>query len=114
MMRLLRTLDKATGYVFVPSSGRGDAPPNPHALLSAAAGPLPSELGDIDDVQERWIDNRETYDELEREQWGLEAEVRARRAEVEQKEFAREARRDMGLGEEEEDVPPDRRLRRAM
>ncbi|RXK36719.1 cytoplasmic protein [Tremella mesenterica] len=80
MMKLLRLLDKATGYVFIPSDTEV---PDPNGMLSTAAGPMPAYLGDVDDVQERWVDRKEEYDEAEREEWAMEAEIRARKEEAE-------------------------------
>lgn len=73
MMKLLRTLDRANGYIFVPSSvpGGGD---NTQALWESVAAEVPGM--DVDDVQERWVDNRERWDEVERESWVREGEAR--------------------------------------
>lgn len=73
MMKLLRQLDKATGYIYVPSSSTSE--PNSYGLFSTAQSQ--GYLGDIDDVQERWIDNKETWDEREKEEWKKEGEMRA-------------------------------------
>lgn len=77
MLHLLRILDRATGYVFVPptavSSGADGAnAPNAQSLFGSIAGPVQGE--DARDVQERWVDERETYDAWEREEWKKEAE----------------------------------------
>jgi hypothetical protein len=34
-------------------------------------------LGDVDDVQERWLDNKEVWDAKEKEEWKKEGEMRA-------------------------------------
>ena len=90
MLQLLRLLDKAVGYAYVPppkpSNGNSDkirpvssddeeeddennptdpgpyptVPPG-HALQGMTG------LRDVADVQERWVDNREAYDEFEKE-----------------------------------------------
>ena len=49
--------------------------PNTYALMSAAAGPMKGPLSDVRDVQERWIDAREEYDEFEKKQWQKEGEM---------------------------------------
>lgn len=73
MMKLLRQLDKATGYIYVPSSSTSE--PNTYGLFSTAQSQ--GYLGDIDDVQERWIDNKAIWDEREKEEWKKEGEMRA-------------------------------------
>jgi hypothetical protein len=89
MMKLLRQIDKATGYVFMshdlPNPSSGDhshshsttTADNTHALFSTAQGLAPGWLGDVDDVQERWGRNKEVWDEVEREEWKKEGEMRA-------------------------------------
>lgn len=76
MMKLLRVLDRVTGYVFIPNSSTTRTA-NTHALFSSAMGLHDQDLGDVDDVQERWIDRRDEYDELETEGWRREGEMRA-------------------------------------
>ncbi|KZO92026.1 hypothetical protein CALVIDRAFT_504954 [Calocera viscosa TUFC12733] len=92
MLRLLRVVDNATGYVFAPPPGAREATPaaplareaqrrsttgpNTDALFSSAFSALPG--GDVRDVQERWVDAREEWDEWEREQWAKEGEAVAR------------------------------------
>lgn len=73
MMKLLQQLDKATGYIYVPSSSTSE--PNTYGLFSTAQSQ--GYLGDVDDVQERWIDNKEMWDEREKEEWQKEGEMRA-------------------------------------
>ena len=91
MLQLLRLLDKAVGYAYVP-------PPKPSNDNSDKIRPVSSDdenedenehthtdpepyssvapghalqgmtgLRDVADVQERWVDNREAYDEFEKE-----------------------------------------------
>lgn len=74
MMKLLRQLDKATGYIYVPTSSTSE--PNTYGLFSTAQSGQ-GYLGDVDDVQERWIDNKEMWDEREKEEWAKEGEMRA-------------------------------------
>lgn len=73
MMKLIRQIDKATGYIYVPSSSTSE--PNTYGLFSTAQSQ--GYLGDVDDVQERWIDNKEMWDEREKEEWKKEGEMRA-------------------------------------
>ncbi|EJT99385.1 hypothetical protein DACRYDRAFT_17536 [Dacryopinax primogenitus] len=92
MLRLLRVVDKATGYIFAPPPGshdpsstqapdshtRSTSAPNTDALFSSAFSSLPGP-GDVRDVQERWVDERERWDEWEREEWRKEGESVARK-----------------------------------
>lgn len=75
MLKLLRVLDKANGYIHVPSSA---ANPSLQDMEQQLINQLPDvdELGDIDDVQERWGNKKEAYDEQEKEEWGREWERR--------------------------------------
>jgi len=88
MLHLMRAIDKATGYVFVPPSdapappgtvetphGAASTRPNAFSLLSTAAGPMHGPRSDVHDVQERWVDAREEYDVWEREQWRKEGQL---------------------------------------
>ncbi|KAI5994544.1 hypothetical protein F5J12DRAFT_785744, partial [Pisolithus orientalis] len=85
MLHLARAIDRATGYIFVPpreapapegtidsSADSASARPNAFSLFSTAARPLP---GDVQDVQERWIDAREEYDAYEKKEWRREGEI---------------------------------------
>ncbi|KAG8707952.1 hypothetical protein FRC09_001527 [Ceratobasidium sp. 395] len=82
MLHLMRTIDRVLGYIFVPKPGSGEkdgqptgtARPNQDAVFSSAMGAIPGHS--IQDIQERWIDNREEYDAWESMEWreeGLEA-----------------------------------------
>lgn len=73
MMKLLRQVDKATGYIYLPSSSTTE--PNTYGLFSTAQGD--GYLGDVNDVQERWLDNKEVWDEREKDEWKKEGEMRA-------------------------------------
>lgn len=79
MLHLMRTVDRALGYAFIanPSTTTAELTPagvprvqqdNRHALFSSAAGLLP-DAPKVQDVQERWIDAREEYDEWEMGEW---------------------------------------------
>ncbi|KAL7422297.1 hypothetical protein Q5752_002943 [Cryptotrichosporon argae] len=69
MASLLRALDKANGYVFVPTAHADPAADNLHALFASAV-----DVGDVRDVQERWIDRKDAWDEWEKEGWKKEWE----------------------------------------
>lgn len=71
MMTLLRAIDRASGYAFGPAEGANDT------VWQVA---VREGMGGIDvrDVQERWLDSKDEYDELEREE--LEEEARMREA----------------------------------
>ncbi|KAJ7639769.1 hypothetical protein DFH06DRAFT_1217812 [Mycena polygramma] len=87
MLHLTRAIDRATGYVFVPppesnappgtvdaSDASSAARPNSYALFSSAIGPMHGPADDIRDVQERWVDAKEEWDEYEKVQWRREGE----------------------------------------
>jgi len=78
MASFLRAIDRATGYVFQGARGTDE---NGHTIDDEAsiwaqamsdhwAGKM-----EVRDVQERWIDRREEYDELERKAWEEEAKL---------------------------------------
>lgn len=91
MINLTRTIDRATGYVYVPPPS-SKAPPgtindtaappsiraNTYALFSSAAGEMKGLRSDVRDVQERWIDAKEEWDAFERREWRKEGEAAAR------------------------------------
>jgi GPN-loop GTPase len=95
MLHLTRVIDRATGYVYVPpvdaQQPEGtikdvDAPssvrPNMFGLMSSAAGPITGKRSDVRDVQERWIDAKEEWDEFERAEWRREGEFIRRATET--------------------------------
>lgn len=59
MMTLLQAIDRASGYVFGGAEGANDT------VWQVAVREGMTTM-DIRDIQERWIDSREEYDELER------------------------------------------------
>ena len=89
MLNLTRAIDRATGYVFIPPEGAqtpegtvrdpsaaSSTQPNVHTLMSSAMGPRPVGLrSDVRDVQERWVDARDEWDEHEKAQWRREGEA---------------------------------------
>lgn len=60
MMHLLRVVDRAGGYVFGSAEGANDT-------IWAVAMRNEGALMDAQDIQERWIDNKDAYDQEERE-----------------------------------------------
>ena len=68
MMLLLRAIDRAGGYVFGGPEGANDT-------VWQVAMREDAVTMDIKDVQERWIDRREEFDELERLQWAEERKM---------------------------------------
>jgi hypothetical protein len=102
MLLLARTIDRATGYVFVPppnatqppgtttattntntnttdddpSSNPGAAHrPNEYGLFSSVLSTMRGPRSDVRDVQERWVDAREEWDAFERKEWRKEGEM---------------------------------------
>lgn len=69
MMSLLQAIDRASGYAFGGAEGANDT--IWQVAVREGMGTL-----DIRDVQERWLDSREEYDENERQDWENEAKVR--------------------------------------
>ncbi|KAJ5811374.1 hypothetical protein N7474_007675 [Penicillium riverlandense] len=71
MMNLLQAIDRASGYAFGPAEGANDTVWQ--VAVREGLGSM-----DVRDVQERWIDSKDEYDEIERRE--LEEEARAREA----------------------------------
>lgn len=71
MMNLLRAIDRASGYAFGPAEGANDS-------IWQVAVREGMGTTDVRDVQERWLDAKDEYDELERQE--LEEEARMREA----------------------------------
>ncbi|KAM7200058.1 GPN-loop GTPase 2 [Naviculisporaceae sp. PSN 640] len=61
MMHLLRVIDRAGGYVFGSAEGANDT-------VWQVAMRNEASLMDVPDIQERWIDSKEEYDEMERKE----------------------------------------------
>ncbi|KAI5291301.1 hypothetical protein KEM55_008374, partial [Ascosphaera atra] len=70
MMALLQAIDRAGGYAFGSAEGANDTVWQ--VAVREGMGTM-----DVRDVQERWLDMREEYDELERKQWAEEAKASA-------------------------------------
>ncbi|KZV73877.1 cytoplasmic protein [Peniophora sp. CONT] len=106
MLHLTHAIDRASGYVYVPppdaKQPEGTVPPpnadaaarpNAYGLISSAAGKLVGTRSDVRDVQERWIDARDEWDEFEREGWKREGEAVRRAADaVTREKEARDAK----------------------
>jgi hypothetical protein len=60
MMHLLRVIDRAGGYIFGGAEGANDT-------VWAVAMRNESSMLDVQDLQERWIDQKDEYDRMERE-----------------------------------------------
>ena len=71
MMNLLRAIDRASGYAFGPAEGANDT-------VWTVAVREGMGVSDVRDVQERWLDAKDEYDDMEREE--LEEEARMRDA----------------------------------
>lgn len=70
MMTLLQAIDRAGGYAFGGAEGANDTVWQ--VAMREGMGTM-----DIKDVQERWIDNKDEYDELERKEWATAQESSA-------------------------------------
>ena len=100
MLHLTRVIDRATGAVFVPPPSSSDPSdstfnptnlppserPNTYSLFSSAGGKVKGPMSDVRDVQERWVDERDTYDAYEKMQWRKEGEMVAREKEKEKRQ----------------------------
>lgn len=72
MTHLLRIIDRAGGYVFGSAEGANDT-------VWAVAMRNEASMMDVQDIQERWIDQKDEYDRMEQE-----AEEEARREQEQQ------------------------------
>ena len=59
-MKLVHVIDKANGYVF-----GGLTEGNESIMLTAMGANTVTTLGDILEIQEKWLDHKEIYDEWE-------------------------------------------------
>ncbi|KAL2024038.1 hypothetical protein VTK56DRAFT_273 [Thermocarpiscus australiensis] len=75
MMHLLRVIDRAGGYVFGGAEGTNDT-------IWQVAMRNESSLLDVQDIQDRWIDNKDLYDELERKEEEEQEKIREAQAEA--------------------------------
>jgi len=79
MTHMLQAVDRAGGYAFGEAEGAGDS-----VWALATRGGWGVGMS-AQDIQERWIDNREEYDEFERKQ--MEEQAERAKAEAEADEF---------------------------
>jgi hypothetical protein len=78
MASFLRAIDRATGYVFQGARGTdetGKTLDDEASIWAQAMSDHWAGKMEVRDVQERWIDRREEYDELERKAWEEEAKL---------------------------------------
>jgi hypothetical protein len=61
MMHLLRVIDRAGGYVFGGAEGTNDS-------IWRVAMRNEASMMDVQDIQERWVDEKDFYDEMERKE----------------------------------------------
>lgn len=69
MMHILRVIDRAGGYVFGGAEGANDT-------VWQVAMRDESSMLEVRDIQERWIDNKEEHDEMERQESEQEQKLR--------------------------------------
>lgn len=69
MMHLLRVIDRAGGYIFGSAEGANDT-------VWQVAMRNESSMLEVQDIQERWVDNKDEYDEIEQKEWEEQAKVR--------------------------------------
>jgi GPN-loop GTPase len=69
MMTLLQTIDRAGGYAFGGAEGANDT------VWQVAVREGMCQM-DIRDIQDRWIDNKDEWDEKEKKEWDEAAKMR--------------------------------------
>lgn len=69
MMHLLQVIDRAGGYAFGGAEGANDT------VWQVAMREGVTTM-DVKDVQERWLDAKDEYDEKERKEWAEQAKIR--------------------------------------
>jgi GPN-loop GTPase len=69
MMSLLQTIDRASGYAFGGPAGANDTVWQ--VAVREGLGKM-----DVRDVQERWLDKKDEWDEIEEHNWQEEAKMR--------------------------------------
>jgi hypothetical protein len=86
MMHLLQMCDRANGYAFGGAEGANDT------VWQVAMRNSGNTLMDIKDVQERWIDARDAYDEKDRQEREAQFEAEKAKAEAAVKDVPQEIR----------------------
>jgi len=71
MARLLEAIDRAGGYLFGSTEASAD-----YIWTSATRSGWASDIN-VQDIQERWIDYKDQYDEKEREEWARQGQEAA-------------------------------------
>jgi len=74
MMQLLRTIDRAGGYAFGAEEGANESIWQVVVREGGSAGHM-----EVRDIEERWIDRREEFDEMERQAWEEEGKMAAQK-----------------------------------
>lgn len=69
MMHLLQVIDRAGGYAFGGAEGANDT------VWQVAMREGVTTM-DVKDVQERWLDAKDDYDDKERREWAEQAKIR--------------------------------------
>jgi hypothetical protein len=87
-MHLLQVIDRAGGYAFGGAEGANDT------VWQVAMREGVTAM-DVKDVQERWLDAKEEYDEKERREWAEQAKIRDDAEKANQDEYAEEGDADM-------------------
>ncbi|CAK3877409.1 Hypothetical predicted protein [Lecanosticta acicola] len=77
MAALLRAIDRASGYVFAGARATDEQGRTLSDEASIWAQAMSENYGkmEVRDVQERWIERKDEYDEMERKQWEEEARL---------------------------------------
>lgn len=75
MMHLLRVIDRAGGYVFGGAEGANDT-------VWQVTMRNESSLLQVQDIQERWVDQKDAYDEIEAKEEEEQARIREAQAEA--------------------------------
>lgn len=78
MAALLRAIDRASGQIFANSLAtdeEGRTLNDETSIWAQAMSDHWADRLDVRDIQERWIDRKDEYDELERKAWEEEAQV---------------------------------------
>lgn len=80
MMHLLQVIDRAGGYAFGGAEGANDT------VWQVAMREGVTTM-DVKDVQERWLDAKEEYNDHERKQWAEEAKARLEAQKAKEAEY---------------------------
>lgn len=80
MMHLLQVIDRAGGYAFGGAEGANDT------VWQVAMREGVTTM-DVKDVQERWLDAKDEYDEKDRREWAEQAKIRDEAEKVKEAEY---------------------------